>query len=326
MTAAQRKQSIEPEETRRAWGPFSELRDMLSGDAVLLPFKDGQPDWEGTTRDSLEKISHYGDFTADDIPRLAILTDGFDRFIGKGADVSIVTLWQNGTPIVQQIDGEPCPIALDLIMEAIVDDMSLEDITGTPFAAPLPDPPKAANDNAPPKAEAAPAGLNIFDWTANRYVGDPDPVEYLVDGVIESGIPGMVAAMGEVGKSYSLLELSRRIAFGSPRYAPPIFGGQVVQEGTAVFITGEDDARAMHRRLAALDPEGARFAEKGDKLIVVPMPSAVGAIKPYWRHDRVKGPVETDDWMRFVDQLCGIPDLRYRRHRSAAAFRGRAFE
>lgn len=171
--------------------------------------------------------------------------------------------------------------------------------------------PEPANDNAPQaKAEAEPAGLNIFDWTASRYVGEPAPVEYLVEGVIESGIPGMIAAMGEVGKSYSLLELSRRIAFGSARYAPPIFGGQVVQEGTAVFITGEDDARAMHRRLAALDPDGARFAEKGDKLIVVPMPSAVGAIKPFWRHDRTKGPVETDEFLRFVEQLCAIRDLR----------------
>lgn len=159
-----------------------------------------------------------------------------------------------------------------------------------------------ANDNEP-------RPFSIFDWTSSRFVGDPPPPEYLVDGVIELGIPGMVAAMGEVGKSFTLLELKRRIAFGSPKLATPIFGGQVVQEGTAVFITGEDDARSMHRRLAAIDPRGARFAEKGDKLIVVPMPSAVQSVKPYWMEK--KGELsETPEWRQLCDQLSTIQDLR----------------
>ncbi|MGL3605762.1 AAA family ATPase [Rhizobium sp. G187] len=170
--------------------------------------------------------------------------------------------------------------------------------------------PAAANDNAPQTVPATPAGLDIFAWKASRFAGEPEPVEYLVDGVIESGIPGMIAAMGEVGKSYSLLELSRRIAFGSPRYAPPIFGGQVVQEGTAVFLTGEDDQKAMHRRIASLDPDGERFTAKGDKLLVIPMPSAVGAIEPFWRQDKQRGLVPTDAWARFVGQLADIRDLR----------------
>ena len=119
----------------------------------------------------------------------------------------------------------------------------------------------------------------------------------------------MVAAMGELGKSYSILQLHRRIAFGSPPLASPIFGGQVVQEGTAVFITGEDDERSMHRRLAAIDPKGARFTEKGDKLIIVPMPSAVGAMKAYWTVQKGQF-IHTDEWKRLCDQLAGIPDLR----------------
>lgn len=159
--------------------------------------------------------------------------------------------------------------------------------------------PQPANDNVQ---------FRLSDWTARSFEGEPDPVEYLVDGVIESGVPGMVAAMGEVGKSYALLELSRRVAFGSSSLAAPIFGGQVVQEGTAVFLTGEDDRNALHRRLAAIDPKGARFAEKGDKLIAVPLPS-VGPVKPYWRQDR-HGPVETDEWRRLGDQLTAIHDLR----------------
>lgn len=163
-------------------------------------------------------------------------------------------------------------------------------------------PPVAANDNKPDE-------LDIFAWRASRFVGEPEPTEYLVSNVIETGIPVMVASMGEVGKSFALLELSRRVAFGSSKLASPIFGGQVVQEGTAVFLAGEDDARAMHRRLASLDPNGARFADKGDKLITIPMPSAVKTTKPFWRI--VKGePVETAEWRKFCDSLLKIDDLR----------------
>jgi hypothetical protein len=175
-----------------------------------------------------------------------------------------------------------------------------------------------ANDNDLPSAEqqakqAPPphSELQIRDWTASRFVGEPEPVEWLVDGVIERGLPSMIAAMGEVGKSFALLELSRRVAFGSKRglLRNPIFGGEVVAEGTAVFITGEDDARSIHRRLNSLDPKGARFAERGDKLIVVPLPSAVGAVKPFWKDDRKNGPSETDEWKRLVEQLIAIDDL-----------------
>lgn len=173
---------------------------------------------------------------------------------------------------------------------------------------------KADATTAPPQSSPRPAastpteGLDIFAWPASRYVGEPAPVEYLVDGVIESGIPGMIAAMGELGKSYTLLELCRRVAFGSPRSSSPILGGQVVQEGTAVFLTGEDDERSIHRRIAAIDGRNARFAENGDKLIAIPLPSAVPVFQPFWTED--KGFRSTEAWLRFADQLMGIPDLR----------------
>ncbi|MBY5349583.1 AAA family ATPase [Rhizobium leguminosarum] len=159
MTAPQRKEFIEAEDMRHAWSEFKEFCWMLSGDAVLMPFKDGEPDWQSATRDSLQKINHWSDFTAADIPRLAILTDSFDRFIGKGADASVVTLWREGTPIIQQIDGEPCDRAVDAIREAIADDLPLEDVCGLPLAdktAGPQDPPVAststpANDNLSPE-------------------------------------------------------------------------------------------------------------------------------------------------------------------------------
>ncbi|PJR88123.1 hypothetical protein CN878_09015 [Ochrobactrum sp. 695/2009] len=151
---------------------------------------------------------------------------------------------------------------------------------------------QASNDNDPAKGKQV---LNLRDWTSSIYASEPPPVEYLVDGVIEKGIPGLIAAMGEVGKSYLMLELARRVAFGSSRFAPPIFGGQVVQEGTAVFLTGEDDRNALHRRMHAIDPEQARLTHRNERLIAVPLPSAAPSIQPFWVEKKGEL-VETEAW------------------------------
>lgn len=247
MTAAQLKQPIESEETRHAWASFSELRDMLSGDAVLLPFKDGQPDWDNTTRDSLEKISHYGDFTAADIPRLAILTDGFDRFIGKGADVSVVTLWQNGTPIIQQIDGEPCARALDLMLEAIVDDLSLEDVTGTPFADPLPATPKAAtppvadNDNKPSAFIDAQTLLSLHF----------EPIKYVIPGFVAEGLT-LLGGRPKLGKSWLALDFGIAVATGGKSL------GVECAPGDAIYLALEDNQRRLQDRLKTVLPRTGR--------------------------------------------------------------------
>ncbi|WLR98615.1 AAA family ATPase [Shinella sumterensis] len=163
----------------------------------------------------------------------------------------------------------------------------------------------AANDDGPALAPA----LSIFDWTVDRFVGAAPPVEYLVDGVIPMGVPGMVSAAGDTGKSYALLELHRRVAFGSNQFASPIFGGKVVTEGTSVMITSEDDANEVHRRIAALDEKEQRYTAAGKRMIIVPLPSAGGA-RAFWKEDRKRGLLETDDYRGICDQLLSIPDLR----------------
>ncbi|MGO7271057.1 AAA family ATPase [Rhizobium leguminosarum] len=89
---------------------------QLSGDVVLVPDPDNL---EGLTRDALTKISHWSDMTDEDIPRLGIVTDSFFRFIDEGQDATVLTLWRSGTPLIQQIDGEPCEAAVDLVTDAI---------------------------------------------------------------------------------------------------------------------------------------------------------------------------------------------------------------
>ncbi|MBB3523098.1 AAA family ATPase [Rhizobium sp. BK456] len=166
-------------------------------------------------------------------------------------------------------------------------------------AAPVP-----ANDNTP-----AATPVSIFEWTVDRFIGEAPAVQYLVDGVIPLGIPGMVSAAGDTGKSFALLELHRRVAFGSGLYAPPIFGGKVVGEGASVMITSEDDANEVHRRISALDAKGERFGSAGKRMIVVPLPSAGGA-RAFWKEDRKHGLIETDDFKRICDQLKTVEGLR----------------
>jgi hypothetical protein len=169
-------------------------------------------------------------------------------------------------------------------------------------------PPLAANDNTPVD-KPEPSGISIFDWTVDRFAGQAPAVEYLVDGVIPLGVPGMVSAAGDTGKSFALLELHRRVAFGSGTFATPIFGGKVVGEGTSVMITSEDDSNEVHRRIDALDTKGNRYGAAGKRMIVVPLPSAGGA-RAFWREDRKLGLIETDDFKRICDQLMTIADLR----------------
>lgn len=123
-------------------------------------------------------------------------------------------------------------------------------------------------------------GLVLSKWTSKRFDDAPKPIEYLVEGTIEKGIPGIVPAMGDVGKSFQLLELCRRVALEPPPSAltmpSPIFGGQVARNGTAVFMTAEDDEKVVHRRLAAIDPKLARLSRNGERLIIVPLPDAGG--------------------------------------------------
>jgi hypothetical protein len=118
--------------------------DLLCGDVVLVPFKNDEPDWGRCTRQNLTWVGgHYTELAVEDVPRLAVLTDSFDRFIKDSSGISIITLIRDGTPDVRQIDGEPCATAVDMVADAIMDGEPLRELR-----ADL----QPANDNVPPPA------------------------------------------------------------------------------------------------------------------------------------------------------------------------------
>jgi hypothetical protein len=160
-------------------------------------------------------------------------------------------------------------------------------------------------------AVAASSDIDPYDllrFTASRFSSNPPEIEYLVDRSIEHGIPGIIPAMGDTGKSFLMLELCRRVAFGESKLASPIFGGPVVREGSAVFITAEDNEATVHRRICALDPIEARFTAMGERLIVIPLPNNGGA-QAFWKQDK-NGLAVTDNFKRFRDALHKLNDVQ----------------
>lgn len=158
------------------------------------------------------------------------------------------------------------------------------------------------NDTQPP------ARSRLEFKTPLEYQGEPEPTEWLVEGGIPLGVPGMVAAMGDTGKSYLLLDLCVRIACGQQPIDKPIFGGNVVQNGTAVYITSEDNDKTLHQRLNSIDPRMKRVHANANKLQLLPLPDRGGSAP--LMEQTSKGIHETDHWLEIKERLLKIPDLK----------------
>jgi RecA-family ATPase len=235
----------------------------LCGDPVLAPASGIG------TRDDLEKLTDWSDIDEADIPRLAILTDSFARFIGDGEDVSILTIWRGGSPIVHQIDGARCDEALDAVMDVVAN--NVDELKYMAPAKPTPEPPKprpvASNDNTPPPS-AAKAGKSPFkplDLAA--LASKPVPArQWYIDGMIPSRNVTLLSGDGGTGKSLLALQIAVAGALGigtldlKPRH------------GKTLVLAAEDDQDEVHRRIADIcTAHSAGMAGLADRLRVFPL-------------------------------------------------------
>lgn len=149
--------------------------------------------------------------------------------------------------------------------------------------------------------------IDLAQWGAERWEGEPPQRKYLVSGRIPLGVAVMVAAMGDTGKSFILLLLAVLVAIGRGMFGCSALGGYVQEFGTAVVFTAEEDATEVHNRIAALDPDGRRFLNPG-KLLVVPLPDAGGPVSLVMQtRDGLK---VTPEFEMIRAQLLRIPDLK----------------
>jgi hypothetical protein len=148
------------------------------------------------------------------------------------------------------------------------------------------------------------------EWNADLITGPAPPIEWLVKGSLARGVAALLAAMGDTGKSFLMLALGLRVAtYDEHRelLARPIFGGSVTGGGKVVFLTAEEDNKAIHRRLEVVDPGGLRHKYPGQFKIVT-LPDA-GGPKPLIIASGKGELLLTDDCARLIDGLTRLSDL-----------------
>ncbi|MBZ9741011.1 MULTISPECIES: AAA family ATPase [unclassified Mesorhizobium] len=233
--------AIDPRE--HALDCLTDYADILYGDIVLVPFKDNEPDWPNTDRDTIEKFAgHWSEIELGDVPRLGILTDSFARFLGKGDDTSVVTLWQNGTPYIRQIGGHPSEAAVGIVMDAIINDEPLQTLPAVveppcEEAAPKPRP-QPANDNKP-KFEPIDAETLLGMEFA--------PIKYVIPGFVAEGLT-ILGGRPKLGKSWLALDFGIAVASGGQSL------GAECEEGDALYLALEDNKRRLQDRLRVVLP------------------------------------------------------------------------
>ena len=156
-----------------------------------------------------------------------------------------------------------------------------------------------------PASSASP--LLITDWGMHRYSGEAPNQEWLIENILPARVPGLVAAIGGLGKSFILLDLCMKVAGGDQAmHSEQAFGGKVARNGKVVFFGAEDSAASMHRRIANISDQTLRDRAAAN-LFVVPMPDA-GGPQPFI--EQVMGQYNvTPVYSSLRDQLLAMGDV-----------------
>lgn len=130
--------------------------------------------------------------------------------------------------------------------------------------------------------EAPASRVTLSDWSCDlQFQRKAKDREWLIEDTIPLGTCSILAAMGDSGKGFMMLDLclsvaepEKKVVFGKPM----AFGHEVLAHGVAVYITAEDDHEEIIRRLEGIDPSGERRRAAGKNLIIVPLPNAGGPL------------------------------------------------
>ncbi len=147
----------------------------------------------------------------------------------------------------------------------------------------------------------------IKDWGVSRFRGKAPEQEWLIENILPRRIPGLIAAIGGLGKSFIMLDLAMKVAGGDQgMHQETALGGKVVHNGKVVFLGAEDSANSIHRRIENI--AGANLLERANgNLFVVPMPDA-GGVVPFIQNSLGQYSV-TDYYQNLREQLIALGDV-----------------
>lgn len=152
----------------------------------------------------------------------------------------------------------------------------------------------------------------LSDWTCDlQFTRKAQPRQWLVEDTFPLGTCSILAAMGDSGKGFMLLDLCLSVAEPPKNLVmglPQAFGHDVSAHGVAVYVTAEDDHEEVLRRLEGLDPDGSRRKAAGKHLVIVPLPNAGGPI-PLVVNGKM-GPEATIFFDEIRAQLLSIPNVK----------------
>ncbi len=118
------------------------------------------------------------------------------------------------------------------------------------------------------KPEPAPGDLEPMDWGELANL-EPEPTSWRLDGWLPEGTVTLLSANGGVGKSNLSLQLGVALTQGAP------FMGVVTAPSKVLVLSGEDEARTVHFRVANIcADQGLQLHELRNRLVVYDLTQA----------------------------------------------------
>jgi len=149
--------------------------------------------------------------------------------------------------------------------------------------------------------------LRLTDWGMDRFTGEAPEQEWLIENILPRRIPGLIASIGGLGKSFVLLDLCVKVAGGDQELHQEFaLGGRVAQNGKVVFLGAEDSANSVHRRIQSICSAEQMDRATGN-LFVVPLPDAGGPIPLI--HNLMGQYSATAQYMDIRQQLVDMGDV-----------------
>ncbi len=247
--------SAQPKNTDETFDRFLALADHINADnratanVMLAP---AAADFESLHPAALA-VAPDRELTPDETARLCILAD---EIAAVAEDVAVLIFEKDGQPHLiaspPAIRKEPDAALATLIVGSVVGASAPAETPERKWPSWIPktfsDPPKAANDNAPPPHDADAAKPRYhLQSAADLLTKEFPPVKFVVPGLIPEGLT-ILGGRPKLGKSWLAANVCLAVATGGAVL------GQECEQGDALYLALEDNERRLKDRFGKLLP------------------------------------------------------------------------